>query len=303
MFGDWDIGDLFGGGGGGDALPLPPDFVSYEDAMAGAADSGGGGGGFWDSAGNWIANNAGGLIRGVTALGGAYLGSNANSAAAGRAADATAQAAAINAQAAAEARAAMEAAKGRGISAIRAGTQAFADTIAPNLQERPVQLPVYRGLTAAQDIAREDMLRRGRTTLATSGLRGAGRAGVAALMDQDRRFMADATARNDADRLTEARRARGSADSARTSLAQVRAQEGSAIANTEIGQSNRIADNITRAGETQAGAVNTAGQIQAGGDLANAGVWTDALGTIGSIVAGATKESNRDRYSTSGDWI
>lgn len=294
--GDWDIGDLFGGGG--DDLPLPPDFLSPEEAAAV-----GGGGGFWDSVGNWVANNPGTLIRGVTAIGGGLLGSGANSAAAGRAADATTQAALINAQAAAEARAAMEAAKQRGIAAIRAGTQGYTDTIAPMLQERPVMNPTYRGLTDAQQIAREDLIRRGQNTLATSGLRGAGRAGVAAVMDQDRRFVADAVGRNDADRLSAARSARTSADNARAGLAQIKAQEGGSIANTEIGQGNRMADSIARQGNTTAEATQQVGTIQANAGLANAGVWSDALGTIGSLVAGATKESNRDRYASTGGSI
>lgn len=289
--GGWDIGDLFGGGS-----DSASDFIDFG---GGASD----GGGFWDSAGNWIANNAGSLLRGVTALGGTLLGSSANSAAANRSADATLQAAAINAEAAREARAEMEAAKQRGIAAIRAGTQGYTDTVAPLLQARPINLPTYRGLTDAQRIGREDLLRRGQTTLATSGLRGAGRAGVASIMDADRRYLASAIDRNDADRLTEARRAQGAADNARSGLAQIRAQEGGSIANTEIGQGNRMADSIQNQGTYTASANNQAGQTQAGADLANAGLWTDALGTLGSVIAGSIKESNRDRYASTGSMI
>jgi hypothetical protein len=296
---DWSVGDLFGGAADSAAdLPLPPEFVSYEDAMAAN-----GGGGFWDSAGNWVANNAGTILRGVTALGGTLVGQNANSGAARTAADATTRAAEIQAQAAREGRAEMAAARDRGIGAIRSGTQAYTDTVAPMLEERPIMLPTYRGMTDAQRITREDMQRRAMNTLATSGLRGAGRAGVASIMDQDRRFVAYATARNDADRLGALRTARSSADSARSGLAQVRAQEGGSIANTEIGQGNRMADSITRQGQTTGQATQQVGTIQAGADVANAGLLQDALGTIGSVIAGATKDSNRDRYAVSGGSI
>lgn len=295
------VSDWFGGGGGGaDVLPLPPDFVSYEDAISGAA---GGGGGFWDSAGNWISDNSGSLIRGVTSLGGALLGSNANSSAADRASAAAREGAAISAAEAARARAEMAAARDRGIAAIRAGTQGYADTIAPLLTERPVVLPTHRGLTASQRIAREDLLRQGRSTLATSGLRGAGRAGVASLMDADRRFLAAATDRDDADRLAAHRTARVSADNARSGLAQVRAQEGGSIANTEIGQGNRMADSIQQAGQVTANATQQAGNFQANAGLANAGLYSDALGTLGSVIAGSVKEGNRDRYATTGGMI
>lgn len=311
---DW-ITDLFSGGGGeaaadvaagaaADSLPLPPEWISYEDAMAGVGSAAGdSGGGFWDSAGNWIANNSGSLIRGVTALGGTLLGQNANNRAAQTSADATFRAAQLNAEEAARARAEMAAARDRGIAAIRAGTAGYADTIAPLLTERPVMLPTHRGLTRTQEIAREDLLRQGRSTLATSGLRGAGRAGVAALMDTDRRFLAGAADRNDADRLTAHRTARVSADNARSGLAQIRAQEGGSIANTEIGQGNRMADNIQQAGTVTANATQQAGQQQANAGLANAALWNDAIGTLGSVFAGATKEANRDRYEATGSIV
>lgn len=311
---DW-LGDFFSGGGdaaadvaadaASDALPLPPEWISYEDAMAGvgnaAADSGGGG--FWDSLGNWVSNNSGTLIRGVTALGGTLMGQSANDSAARTSADASLRAAAINAEEAARARAEMAAARERGISAIRAGTAGYEQTIAPLLSERPVMLPTYRGMTDAQRIGREDLIRNGQAVLAASGMRGAGRAGIGTIMDQDRRFVADAVARNDADRLNARRTARVSADNARTGLAQIRAQEGGSIANTEIGQGNRMADSIQSAGTVTANATQSAGQAAAGADLANANLWNSALGTIGGVIAGSTKEANRDRYASTGGMI
>lgn len=217
-----------------------------------------------------------------------------------------------NAQLQREGRAETRAAAGRGIEAIRAGTQDFARTTAPMLTERPIMLPSYRGLTDAQQIARDDLRRNGLATIAASGLRGSG-AGVRSVMDQDRRFVADAAARGDADRLGAMRSARASADSARQNLGQVYAQQGSAIANTEIGAGNSIANNLSNEGRSTAGMLASQGNAQAQGmqmaadtqaqaGVANAGVWGDTLGAIGSIVAGSFKDEamRGDRYRASG---
>jgi hypothetical protein len=82
----------------------------------------------------------------------------------------------------------------RGIDAIRAGTMRFASTMQP-LTEREAEFytPNYRlGLTPNQTLAREDLQRTGRAFIAKSGLRGAGRAGAAAILNADQRLMAKA---------------------------------------------------------------------------------------------------------------
>lgn len=81
-------------------------------------------------------------------------------------------------------------AKSEVLQELSAIPDAYRAEIAPALSQ-------YRGgLTRSQEIARQDLLRQGQATLASSGLRGAGRAGVGALMNADERFLADAADRN-----------------------------------------------------------------------------------------------------------
>lgn len=260
----------------------------------------------------------GSVVSVAAPIAGAIIGSSANSSAARAQANASAQAAQLQADAllnaqqmnlvaSREAMDRQEAAGQRGIAAIRAGTQGYADTIAPLLVERPIALPTYRGLTAAQQIGRDDLQRNALAVLSASGLRGAGRAGVATVMDADRRYVANAVDQNDNRRIAAAQAARTSADNARSGLASVRAQEGGSIANTEIGQGNRMAETGLQGARTVAdltgtiGGVNaqnalSQGQISAGADIANAGLWGDALGSLGAVIAGYGKSANADRY-------
>lgn len=163
-------------------------------------------------------------------------------------------------------------AKKRGIAAIDQGTSDYASTIAPLLTERPIMLPTFQGLTAQQQIGHEDLLRDGRATLAASGLRGAGRAGVGAVMDQSRRYLAAAHGQNDAASLAARAAARGGADSARAGLAGVKANAGTAKANTELGVGSSLAGIYGQAGNTQANIAN-----QTGNTLANLATSTGRL--------------------------
>jgi hypothetical protein len=219
--------------------------------------------GFWDAA----LNVAG-------SLGGAIIGTVGNNMAAGRFADASGQAMAVS-----------EAAKGRGINAIQAGTQRYAETVAPLINERPILRP-FNGLTPAQTIAREDMLRGGRATLASSNLRGAGRAGVGAIMDADRRFMAGAAQQNDDFNFGQRVSERNRSGAARQGLAQVYAQEGGAIASTEVGAGNQMANNLINQGA-----------VAANSTTANANLIGNAFGGLSAIVANEVKERNQPRYS------
>ncbi len=257
-------------------------------------------------------------------VGGALPGVSANNSAARTHSDASTLAAQIQAKAllrsqqmgldaTREAQDRQEAAAQRGIAASGAGTTNYADTIAPLLVERPVSLPTYRGLTQAEQIAR-DLNRNSQAILAASGLRGAGRAGVASVMEADRRFVANATQTNDNWRLSALQAARSSADRARTGLATVRAQEGGAIANPEVGQGNRIAETGLSGARTEADLTGTIGGVQAqneltqgtvsaGADTANANPYSDALGTLGSVFANAGKSANSDRCSANDRWV
>lgn len=257
----------------------------------------------------------GALIGGVATIGGALIGASANRRAASQAAsgaeraaqiqaDAALEAVRLNNQAAAEARREMREAAARGIAAIRAGTAGYRTEIEPLLLERPVMLPTYRGLTEAQRIGREDLRREATARLAASGLRGAGRAGVGVLLDADRRYVSGAVDRNDDLRLSAMQAARNRADAARSGLASILAQEGGAIANTEIGQGNRIGENIADAGRfaanqtssvgrSSADAVLDAARAAAGATTANAALYGQALGSLGGVIASGLKNYNR----------
>ncbi len=240
----------------------------------------------------------GDILKAGTAIGGALLGSNANS----EAADAriAANQAALDAQLAygREGRQEMRAAADRGLASIRAGTQKYADTTAPLRIERPVMLPQYRGLTTQQQIGLEDLQRNDAATLAATGMRGAGRAGVSAVMDRDRRYMADARAGNDRTNLAAKQQARGTADAATSNLGQIYAQEGGALANTEIQVGNNIGQAL-RADATGGGA----GAASGGGDTSNAKIYASALNSLGGIFANANASRPIDdlRAKTYGD--
>ena len=218
------------------------------------------------------------LIGSVTTIGGALIGDRANRRAADTASEATIRAAEIEAEGARQAREAYEAAAQRGIAAIRQGTTGFEETI------RPLMVPVS-GLTPAQQIALEDQTRDDNATLAASGLRGAGRAGVAAVMDSRRRFTADALDDN-----------RSRSDAALSALANIRAQEGGAIASTEIGAGNQIGSTFTTAAQSGARGVRDAGMVGAQSQLASGRLTGEALGSLGSIIADEVKGIRVGRY-------
>ena len=275
-------------------------------------------------------NYTGALIGAGATLGGALISSSANSDAAATASQAAQQGAGVTSAAAIQAaqiqananqqalqqymqfaqqgRDQLNQAKAEGLGAIDAGTAGYANTIAPLLTPNPITIPTYRDLTPQQQTGEQDMLRNGTATLAASGLRGAGRAGVGALMDQDRRYQEDVRSTNDTDTRNEERRAQGVANNARSGLAGIEAQAGGAKANTEVGIGTQIAGNYSQLGSTasnlaqssgsalanatnvggaaQAGAINATGQNTAGSDLATGKVEGTALGSLGSIIAG-----------------
>lgn len=249
---------------------------------------------------------------------GAVISSNANKKAASTQAAASERAAQIQADALREstrlqieagerAQGEMRAAGNRGIEAIRAGTVRFASTMQP-LTERPAEVfsPNFRlGLTENQTLAREDMLRQGRASIAKSGLRGAGRAGAAAILNADQRFMAKAAEDNDqlnrnaeTTNINLRENARNKRDAATSDIARMFAQEGGSIANTELGQGNNIANSISNVGSATAGDTRAIGQVQANSitnqadararaTVDNARLWSgvagEATGTAGRL--------------------
>lgn len=310
-----DLWDLGGGdaGGGGDTF----DLGSVGDAGSGGGDtfdlgggsSGGSSGGFWTDLVKSVANPS--TLRGILGAGTQLLGTglvtSANNQAAETAGNAAREAAAIQAAAnlaaqdkalaaQKEARGEYRAAADRGIGYIDKGVADYGSTIAPLLTPAPVTLPTYRGLTTQQRLGEQDLLRSGNATLAASGLRGAGRAGVGALMDQDRRYIAAARDANDAQALTAKQHAQDVANTSRTGLAQVQAQAGGSKANTELLTGNQLGSSLQAGGNTAAtltadtgrtsgNAVNQAGQYAANAGTANAGNMAGALGSVAGAFA------------------
>jgi hypothetical protein len=229
----------------------------------------------------------GDILRGAATLGGAFLGANANERASDARTDAAQAGLGQQLQFARESRDLQEQARQRGLAAIDAGTQRYADTTAPLRVERPITLPTYRGLTTQQQIGLEDLRRDDNARLAATGMRGAGRAGVASVLDRDRRFMAGARAQNDADTLGARRQARSSADAATANLGQVYAQEGGAKANVEIGQGNNMAQSLRSDGTAAMQTANAIGGANAAADLSSGQIYQSALNSLGGIFANA----------------
>lgn len=242
---------------------------------------------------------------------GAIIGSNANKKAASAQAAASERAAQIQADALREstrmqieagerAQGEMRAAANRGIEAIRAGTVRFASTMQP-LTERPAEFynPNFRlGLTENQTLAREDMLRQGRASIAKSGLRGAGRAGAAAILNADQRFMAKAAEDNDLlnrnaemTNLNLRENARNKRDAATSDIARMYASEGGSIANTEIGQGNNIASSISDVGRATSADTRSIGQVQASNQIRMADGYAQASRDNADLWAGVAGQA------------
>lgn len=261
------------------------------------------GGGFL---GNLLTGVAPSLVRGAIGAGAQLLGTGLTTAANNQAADtasaATIQAAQIQADAnekatqevlvaQQQARDEFRAASQRGLGDIDTGVTNYAGTISPLLTPAPITQPTYRDETTQQQTGEADLLRNANAQLAASGLRGAGRAGIGAVLDQDRRFQEDTRAANDADTIQAKRAAQTVANTARTGLAQVQAQAGGSKANTELLTGNQLgaslqaggntASNLTsNTGATTGNAVSTAGNINANADTANGASQASALGNI-----------------------
>lgn len=328
-WGSYGFADGWNSGGwdtGWDSFTSPPADLPFDasnpppDPSLFPAPSGGGN--WWDDivSGGRSVLSALGSGSGIAGIAGALLSSGANRDAANARAAAATEAArmssdaylrgvALQQEGNAAARAQYADAANRGVAAIQGGTQNYAATIAPLLNPTPVTLPTYRGLTAAEEIAAQDQHRAGMATLAASGLRGAGRAGIGAVMDQDRRLRAASATQNDNRRLSAMQTADTQAKNARSALAGIYANEGGAIANTLVGAGNRIGENLSTSAQQAAqggvSAANATGQglttaagYGADADLANAQLYGGALGTISSLINGSTKEANRDTYQT-----
>lgn len=206
------------------------------------------------------------------------------------------------------ARGEFQGARGLGIAAIDQGTQRFTDMTQQSMGES--LNPGFRlGLTPNQTIAREDMQRRGRQTIAASGLRGAGRAGAAAIMDADRRFMAGAAETNDALNRQVEQFNLNRRTALRDSMGRAFQQRGQQVAGIEMQTGQQVGRSLERSGEIAGrGAERLAGvaaqaelqrannladvqmqnadsrigaaQVGAGAAQANTQLWGNTLGNI-----------------------
>lgn len=175
------------------------------------------------------------------------------------------------------ARAQLEADKTAGLGFIDTGTAGATSLLTPQLTQAPVMLPRYRGLTTQQQIGEGDLLRNNQAMLAASGLRGAGRAGVASIMDADNRYQAGARAGNDAADLSALQTNQQARNQAASNLAQIDVGAGTAKANTEVGVGSNIASNIQSTG-------NTVGNL----DLKAGGTLGSGVTAAGNSIAGGS---------------
>lgn len=190
-----------------------------------------------------------------------------------------------------EARDETRAAAGRGLGYIDAGLSGYQNTINPLMTARPILLPSHRGMTTQQQLGLEDLRRGTGAALAASGQRGAGRGGIAAGLDAERRYIASARAGNDTDALSEQRRAQGVADIARSGVANAQLGVGGAKAGVETGAGNTIANSLSHTGDVAAtitqnigqargNAANQIGQYNAGAILGTTNVAGQGIGQI-----------------------
>ena len=266
----------------------------FGEGLSFLLDEGSSGGGSWLSD---VFGSGGIGAQGTASLLGAGIGLLGNVYGANAASSGQDRALAAQLQAQKEARDIMLQRSDRGLADIDAGLAAYRATVAPMMTPRPVVSPLYRGMTDNQKIGLEDLRRSGLAAISASGLRGAGRAGIGSIMDQERRYRAAAIDRNEADTLGELRRAQGVSDDTRQRLASAELQTGGAKANTNILTGNNLASSYQAGGNAAATAAQTAGNINANSGMASAKLVGDTVGNLGAIYA-----DNRRNAAGVGAW-
>jgi hypothetical protein len=235
--------------------------------------------GFFDSISGFFGgggSGVGSLVGAAASLGGALIGSKANKDAARTVSQSQAQAA----QTAADAYLRGAEIMAEGNKQAQARLQPLADTSAPAINYlRTVMAQDPATLTPSQETLRADLTRRANTQLASSGLRGSGRAVTASINDVDRRFRDDAYDQN----LHRADQAAGKLAGTYTSTL-------GDIADIDRRTSEGRAQAVQRGGDAFAGATRAGGEAAAGADVANANQWGSAMGMISSLLAQDRKE-------------
>lgn len=208
----------------------------------------------FDAITSFFTDNAGSVIGAGAALGGALLGSDANKDAAEQARKgAEAQAAAIR--------------QGNQLAQARYEDQRrLSEPAIAYLQRVMAQQPDQ--LTPDQQRGLDDYQRNANARLAASGLRGAGRAGVASVNEGRAGFMSDAYSQNQR----------------RSDAAAQRLSGGYFDSNDNLASLDR---DTARAGGTAAA---TGGYLGANATTANAGQWGSALGALANVFAKENKE-------------
>jgi hypothetical protein len=207
------------------------------------------------SGGDWV----GAAIGGAASVAGAVISSNANQAAAEKAAaGAQAQADAIK----------------QGNALAQQRFEKVQGDTAGALQYQQETIAGANGLTPQQQAALEDTRRQTNNALAVSGLRGSGRAAVAAVRRTEADFTNNALDQN-----------RRRADQAASSLSGQYFQAGNQAANTDV-----------RSGMAQGQANFQTGMIGAEQGIADATQRGRAIGDIASIINDTAKEGRRSNY-------
>jgi hypothetical protein len=291
----------------GTAAALPAGAGGYTSTGSGSTGTSGSGGFFSNLTSGLTPAALTALGSGIAKVGGAVIGADANQTAADTSSAATVQAAQIaaaaNLQATQEELDAQQAARDqytaasqKGIGYIQGGLNSYESTVAPLLTPAPVTLPSYRGLTPAQQTGEANLLRTGNATLASSGLRGAGRAGVAGVIDQDKQYQEDAATSTNQSDLAARQTAQTVANTSRQNLANTQAQAGGSEANTALLTGNQLGSSLQAGGQaassltSQTGASTgaataQAGQTQANADTADASLEGSALGSVASALS------------------
>lgn len=230
------------------------------------------------SGGSWVAP----LIGGAAAVGGALIAADANREASDKAAQAAREQAEINRQAAAASTAAIR--EGNSLAQQRF-EQARADAL-PGLEYQRASIANAGKLTPLQAQQLDDVRRTTNNALAVSGLRGSGRAAVAAV----RRSEADFTNRAIDDN-------RRRADAAASGLAQQSFRANEQAASVDAATGRAVGQGyVDGARATGQGALQ-AGLYGAESDLATAQARGRAIGDIGTIINDTLKEGRRSNYS------
>jgi hypothetical protein len=183
----------------------------------------------------------------------------------------------------------------RGIAAIRQGTQRLEELTA-EARNAPAEFSnqYYRlGLTPNQTIARDDLLRRSRQSIAASGLRGAGRAGAAAILDADRRFLAQAAENNtmlnrqqEAQNIGYRQQAALRRDNANLTLGNATRQDAAQQANLQQWASGNIANNLSQSGQMAGRGAEMIGRLRG-----------EAIEGVGSVRGAAQQQTSNNRAS------